>query len=208
MTNTHARYRLSLIAQGDRAKLYKGIFVCSACVRLKLSWRQQGKFGQRSGQRGEHMVLGTTNLKLWVDTLSLTAERAPQFIDITENVQECVRRAGIVQGMALIFSKHTTAAIKINEHEPELLKDMEDFLSRLSPTDAGYFHNNFEVRTVNMEEDECPNGHAHCQHLLLSSSETVPISDGRLDLGVWQRIFLVELDRPRPRQVMVQVLGG
>lgn len=153
------------------------------------------------------MVLATMNVKLLMDTLRLTAERAPQFVDITDAVTELVRRSGVLQGMALIFSKHTTAAIKINEHEPELLKDMEAFLSRVSPQDGEYCHNNFEVRTVNMEEDECPNGHAHCQHLLLNTSETVPIAEGQLQLGTWQRIFFVELDRPRQRQVTVQILG-
>lgn len=59
-----------------------------------------------------------------------------------------------------------------------------------------------------MEEEECPNGHAHCQHLLLSTSETIPVLEGRFVLGVWQRIFLVELDRPRSREVVVQVLGA
>ncbi len=154
------------------------------------------------------MVIGTMNMKLWSEAMSLIADRAPQFIDITDKVQELVQHSGILQGMALIFSRHTTAAIKINEHEPELVKDMERFLSRLSPQEAAYFHNDFTVRTVNMEEDECPNGHAHCQHLLLGTSETVPIMDGRLMLGVWQRIFMVELDRPRAREVVVQVMGA
>jgi secondary thiamine-phosphate synthase enzyme len=58
-----------------------------------------------------------------------------------------------------------------------------------------------------MTEDECPNGHAHCQHLLLGTSETIPIVDSELLLGRWQRIFLIELDRPRERQVFVQVQG-
>ena len=153
------------------------------------------------------MLLGTMNVKLLMETLKLTAERAPQFIDITEKVAELAQRSGVLQGMALIFSLHTTAAIKINEHEPELLKDMEAFLARMSPQNGDYCHNNFEVRTVNMEEDECPNGHAHCQHLLLNTSETVPIAEGELQLGMWQRIFLVELDRPRPREVLVQIMG-
>lgn len=153
------------------------------------------------------MVLSTLNVKLRVATLRLTADRAPQFIDITDMVQDEVSRSAVLQGIALVFSRHTTAGIKINENEPELMKDMEAFLRRLSPADAAYCHNNFEVRTVNVEEDECPNGHAHCQQLLLNTSETVPIIDGRLHLGVWQRIFLVELDRPRPREVLVQVMG-
>ena len=147
------------------------------------------------------------NVKFWADTIRIAAERSPQFVDITDQVVDFLRRTGVVQGMAVVFSKHTTGAIKLNENEPELLKDMEAFLGRLAPADAEYCHNNFAVRSGNMEEDECPNGHAYCQHLLLNTSETVPIMNGQLLLGAWQRIFFVELDRPRPRQVLVQILG-
>jgi secondary thiamine-phosphate synthase enzyme len=95
----------------------------------------------------------------------------------------------------------------INENEPLLLADMAAMLERLSATDATYGHNDFTIRTVNMHADECANGHAHCQHLLLSSSQSIPLADGHLDLGEWQRIFFLELDRPRDRQLVVQVFG-
>ena len=136
-----------------------------------------------------------------------TAE-APQFIDITADVVDVVARSGAENGIAVVFSRHTTAAIKINESEPELIKDMTRFLSEIAPMDREYHHNNFDVRTVNMTEDECPNAHAHCQHLLLSASESLPILGGRIHLGRWQRIFLVELDGPKARQVTVQIMGG
>src|SRR5438445_1714839 len=113
----------------------------------------------------------------------------------------------MLNGMAVLYSSHTNTAIKINESEPELIKDMARFLAELAPLEKDYFHNNFDVRTVNMEEDECPNAHSHCQHLVLSASESVPVIDGRLCLGRWQRIFLVELDRPKSREVVVQLLG-
>ena len=58
-----------------------------------------------------------------------------------------------------------------------------------------------------MNDDECPNGHAHCQHLALATSESIPIVDGALTIGRWQSVFLVELDMPRPRDVIVQVMG-
>lgn len=141
------------------------------------------------------------------ETLTYQTENAPQFIDITEDVRGAVSRSGVGNGLAVAFSMHTTAAIKINECEPELLKDMARFLSDIAPTERDYCHNNFDVRTVNMEEDECPNAHSHCQHLMLSASETVPIVGGRLQLGRWQRIFLVELDRPKQRTVTLQILG-
>ena len=58
-----------------------------------------------------------------------------------------------------------------------------------------------------MNEDECPNGHAHCQHLLLGTRETIPIVQGVMDVGRWQSIFFIELDHPRQREVVVQVFG-
>lgn len=139
--------------------------------------------------------------------LLIETEKAPQFIDITERVAEHVGVSGINHGLVCIYSKHTTAAIKVNENEPLLIKDMESFISRLAPANDYYAHNDFTVRTVNMTEDEYPNGHAHCQHLIMSSSETIPVIDGQMVLGTWQRLFLVELDRPRPREVIVQILG-
>jgi len=63
-------------------------------------------------------------------------------------------------------------------------------------------------RTGEMDPEECANGHAHCQHLLIGGSENIPVADGRPDLGRWQRIFLLELDRARDRQLVVQVFGA
>ena len=132
---------------------------------------------------------------------------APDFIDITERVAEIVQRSGVANGQALVFSRHTTAAVRVQEAEPLLLRDMTACLERLAPQDIDYHHNDFRVRTVNMTEDESPNGHAHCRHLFLGASETVPVVGGHLALGRWQRIFLIELDHPRQREVHVQVMG-
>ena len=139
--------------------------------------------------------------------LQLNTQKAPQFIDITDWVGECVAKSKVQNGFVVVYSKHTTAAIKINENEPLLLQDMADFLERISPRDGGYQHNDFSIRTVNMDADESPNGHAHVQHLLLGTSETVPIIDGMMQFGRYQSVFFVELDHPRSREVMVQVVG-
>src|SRR5579872_1312254 len=141
------------------------------------------------------------------ETLDYVTSSAPQFVDITADVADAVNRSGIENGIAVIFSRHTTAAVKINESEPELIKDMSRFLAEIAPVDRDYHHNNFDVRTVNMEEDECPNAHSHCQHLMLSAGESIPVLNGRMHLGRWQRIFLIELDRPKARQVTVQAVG-
>ena len=147
-------------------------------------------------------------LRTQVYYLRFESVKSPEFIDITDSVRDCVSKAAVSTGFVVVYSKHTTASIKINENEPLLLQDMEQFLERMSPRDAEYRHNDFKVRTVNMTEDECPNGHAHCQHLLLGTSETIPIVDGTMQFGRWQSIFLVELDHPRAREVVVQVLGA
>jgi secondary thiamine-phosphate synthase enzyme len=143
----------------------------------------------------------------WSESIEVHTNTAPEFIDLTERVASVVARSGVGEGLAVVFSRHTTAAITINEHEPLLLEDMAQFLERLAPRAADYRHNDFTVRTINMTEDESPNGHAHCLQLVLGASQTVPIRDGRLVLGQWQRIFLVELDHARPREAVVQTLG-
>jgi secondary thiamine-phosphate synthase enzyme len=139
--------------------------------------------------------------------LKLDTQQAPEFIDITDWVCQCVSKSKVSNGFAVVFSKHTTAAVKINENEPLLLQDMTEFLEKISPRNGDYQHNNFEIRTVNMNEDESPNGHAHLQHLLLGTSETIPVIDGAMQFGRYQSIFFIELDHPRPREVMVQVVG-
>ena len=137
------------------------------------------------------------------------ATEAPiEFLDITDDVAEIVRAAGLRDGIVTVSSRHTTAAVRIQEDEPLLLEDLRRFLERTAPEDAHYQHNDFRVRTVHMHDDESPNGHSHCLQMMLGTSETIPVMDGELQLGTWQRIFLVELDGPRARRdVLVQVLG-
>ena len=146
-------------------------------------------------------------LKTRAYLLRIATQKPTEFIDITPQVRACVDESDLSNGTVTVYSRHTTAAIKINENEPLLLHDMEDFLERMAPRFANYRHNDFTIRTVNMTEDECPNGHAHCQSLLLGTSETIPLIDRRLQIGQWQSVFLIELDHPRPREVVVQVMG-
>ena len=145
-------------------------------------------------------------------TLHVESTSAPQFIDITDKVEGVVEESGLSSGIAVVFSKHTTAAIVIQENEPLLLQDMESLLERHSPRNAHYRHNDFDVRTVHMHENECPNGHSHCQHLTLGTSETIPIINGKLALGEFQCVFMVELDHVKAlevayREVLVQIVG-
>ncbi len=161
-------------------------------------------------KRGEEMrttIEDGVAMKMHRVAIQRIAQTAPEFIDITDEVAGAVEASGIQDGTVTVFSRHTTAAIKINENEPLLLRDMARFLETSAPREAEYRHNDFVIRTANMTDDECPNGHSHCQHLLLGASETIPVMGGRLALGRWQSIFLVELDRPREREVVIQVQG-
>ena len=141
-------------------------------------------------------------------TYEVQTEKHVQFLDITDQVVQCVTEAGVQNGFAVVFSRHTTAGIRINEHEPLLLEDLVTLLDKLVPQTSGYRHDDFSVRTVNLTENERVNGHSHCRSLLLGTSETVPVAAGSLMLGRWQRIFLAELDGPRTREFVVQVVGA
>lgn len=149
----------------------------------------------------------TSEVRIYNQLLTVTSKDAPQFIDITDLVGQVVSDSGISSGNVLVYSTHTTCSIVINEHEPLLMKDMAHFLERQAPKAAYYGHNDFAIRTVSVRPNECPNGHSHCQHLVLGTSETVPVIDGTMLIGEFQRIFLVELDEPKPRQIFVQAMG-
>ena len=159
------------------------------------------------GPNGARRFEGAGGLTVYAETLEYQTAESPGFNDITGDVSAVVERSGIGFGTANVFSKHTTAAIRLNEHEPLLLRDMARILRNAAPQDAYYEHNDFSRRTVNMNEGECANGHSHCQHLFLGTSETLPLLDGQLVIGQYQSLFLVELDHPRVRQVLVTVMG-
>jgi secondary thiamine-phosphate synthase enzyme len=162
---------------------------------------------REGSQHGLHAVRTPRHLAS-CHRLRRATEAPIEFLDITDDVAAIVRAAGLRDGIVTIFSRHTTAAVRIQEDEPLLLEDLQAFLERWAPSHADYRHNDFQIRTAHMHPDESPNGHSHCLHLVLGTSETVPVVDGELQLGTWQRLFLVELDGPRPgREVLVQLLG-
>jgi secondary thiamine-phosphate synthase enzyme len=141
------------------------------------------------------------------DRIRITTGRPMEFIDVTDRIAALAAEAGLHTGLVNVQSLHTTTAIVVNEHEPLLLADFAALLSRAAPREACYRHDDMDVRTVNLAPGERANGHAHCHALLLGSAVCLNVADGRLQLGRWQRIFLVELDGPRLREVSVLVLG-
>lgn len=150
-------------------------------------------------------------MKIISKTIKLRSKKYLEFIDLTDLVKEFVSESKINNGSVLIYSKHTTMAIRINEKERGIVEDFVSFINKLLSKNAYYRHNDLTVRTENLVCDpgasDCMNGHSHCLHLLLGSSETIPINKSKLILGLFQRIFAIELDCGRNREVVIQIIG-
>ena len=146
-------------------------------------------------------------MKIVTETIEFITGKELDFIDFTDRVEGFIEKSRIKNGFVNIQTMHTTCPLLLNENEPLLLDDMKDHLKKLSPKDLSYNHNDFTRRTVNMCRDECENGHSHCLALHFPSSLTLNVIEGKLQLGQWQRIFLAELDRPRHRNVQIQIMG-
>lgn len=110
---------------------------------------------------------------VYVSKMVVETRRGPEFIDITDTVQDLLSKTGVKEGNIFVYSRHTTCGIVIQEHEPLLIQDMYKKLEQLASPAEDYHHNNFDIRTVNMCDDECANGHAHCQHLFIDRKSVV-----------------------------------
>ena len=131
--------------------------------------------------------------------------------DITDEVQEVVRESGVSEGIACVYSPHTTCCVRVNEFETGFLEDFAELLRRLVPSESYYAHDDFGRRTeyICPEDMEQGNGHSHCMAMLLGTAgESIPIREGELQLGTWQRVLFIELDRERDRRWLVQVVGN
>jgi secondary thiamine-phosphate synthase enzyme len=120
-------------------------------------------------------------------------------VDLTGGVAAAVAESGVADGQATAFVRGSTAAITTMELEPGGVHDLRELLERLVPTHGDYEHNR-------LNHDS--NSHAHQRASLVGPSEVIPISGGRLTLGTWQQLVLIDFDdRPRERIVIVQVAG-
>jgi secondary thiamine-phosphate synthase enzyme len=121
------------------------------------------------------------------------------FIDITDRVEDAVAEAGIEEGLATAFVPGSTVAITTMEYEPGGIHDLRALLERLIPVEGHYEHNRLNRDT---------NSHAHQRASIIGTSEAVPVRGGRLSLGTWQQLVLIDFDdRPRERAVIVQVVS-
>ena len=128
-------------------------------------------------------------------------------IDFTGQVIDFVKNSQIKDGLVNIQLVHTSCALLFNENEPLLLNDIKKSLENSAPMVANYSHDNLEIRTVNVCDNECKNGHSHCKAIRLLPFITICVKDGQLVLGQWQKTMLVELDSSRDRKILLQLIG-
>ncbi len=126
--------------------------------------------------------------------------------NITPKLEAILASTSIQNGQLLVFSRHTTTALAINEYEERLLADIKVYLQKLAPESDRYLHNDLHLRK-NIPPDEPMNAHSHLMAMTLSTSEIIPIVDGKLALGTYQSVLLFELDGPRKRTVFCQISG-
>lgn len=146
-------------------------------------------------------------MKHFNEEIKLRTEKTYHFINLTEQIKKMVEKSGIKNGLVNVQTLHTTTAIVVNEDEPLLLKDIERHLERFAEQGIEYNHDNFAVRTVNMCDGECANGHAHCKAVILPTHATLNLINGELQLGQWQQVFALELDRSRNRKIQIHIIG-
>jgi len=136
-------------------------------------------------------------MKFATEYLWFNTPRHREYINITDKVEEVVRRSGIREGMALVSAMHITAGVYVNDAESGLIQDIDEWLERLAPTGPDYRHH----RTGET------NGDAHLKSLLIHHEVILPVTDGRLDLGPWQQVYYAEFDGRRRKRVVIKVMG-
>lgn len=135
-------------------------------------------------------------MKIFFQDLELFTKGRTEVIDITNLVEEVVSKSEIKNGLCLIHSVHSTTAIIVNENEAGLKMDMVKKIAGDYPKGAGWSHDKID-----------DNADAHLASAFIGSSRIFPVKDGRLARGIWQNIFLLELDGPRQRRIIVEVMG-
>lgn len=141
-------------------------------------------------------------MKTQLDTFVVRSSQKQVMIDITPDVIDAARDAGIANGFVGVFSQHTTAVLLVNEFQSALLSDIGDFLRRVIEDGLPYKHNSPE-----WSDCDRSNATSHLRSLLFNNSVMLPIVDGKPVLGQFQSVILAELDGPRERTLKIQFLG-
>lgn len=136
-------------------------------------------------------------MKSFTEYLWFSTDGKREMVHITDTVSDIVRKSGVMEGFVLVSAMHITAAVYVNDLEDGLIEDIWEWLEGLAPYRDDYKHH----RTG---ED---NGDAHLKNLIMHHQVLVPVTEGELDLGPWQRVFYAEFDGQRRKRVVVKVIG-
>lgn len=136
-------------------------------------------------------------MKFHTEYLSFNTKNHREYIHITPQVEAAVKKSGVKEGMVLVSAMHITAGVYVNDHESGLIQDIDQWLEQLAPFREEYRHHQ-------TGED---NGDSHLKSLLVHHEVVIPITDGKLDFGPWQRVFYAEFDGQRPKRVIIKVMG-
>ena len=136
-------------------------------------------------------------MKSHTEYLTFNTKKHREYIHITPQVEAIVQRSGVREGMALVSAMHITAGVYVNDNEPGLIRDIDEWLEGLAPFRQDYRH----------QQTGEDNGDSHLKAILVHHQVLLPITAGKLDLGTWQRVFYAEFDGQRPKRVIVKVMG-
>jgi len=129
--------------------------------------------------------------------MTFNTKKRREFINITRDIDKALQKSGIKEGMILVSAMHITSGVFVNDAEPGLHKDIEEWLLKLIPEGHDYYHH----RTGEV------NGDAHLRNILIGHQITIPVTDGKLDLGQWQKVFYAEFDGQRSKRLVIKVMG-
>lgn len=136
-------------------------------------------------------------MKFQTEYLTFNTKKHRDYVHITPQVEAAVKKSGVREGMVLVSAMHITASVYVNDHESGLIEDIDEWLEKLAPFRENYRHHQ-------TGED---NGDSHLKSLLMHHEVILPITNGKLDLGPWQRVFYAEFDGQRSKRVIIKVMG-
>ena len=144
-------------------------------------------------KKGERLTMKSFRKELWFNTSTRRA-----YLNITHEVEECLRESGIGEGLLLCNAMHITASVFINDDERGLHQDLDEWLEKLAP------HEPVLMYRHNQGED---NADGHLKRSIMGREVVVAVTDGRLDFGPWEQIFYGEFDGKRRKRVLVKIIG-
>ena len=136
-------------------------------------------------------------MKFATDYVWFNTKRPREYINITSEVERVVAASGVREGMVLVSAMHITAGIYVNDAEPGIIQDIDEWADRLAPKGPDYHHHQ-------TGED---NGDAHLKSILVHHQVVLPITAGKLDLGPWQQVYYAEFDGRRRKRVIIKAMG-